>query len=798
MNIFRILIVASVMLMATLLFGCSENADFKLLRNDISLTIGESRNLLPYVGFSAVSEKTIKLSTDSDCVEISGASVTAVKPGTAAVNVTAQGKSVAMNITVLYRNIHDFTVTAENCVQTANGNPQPVVFTAALDGYVDPQTAVQWKVNDITHSGASFEFTPPGYGEYTVTATVGDIVKQYGVKVYRRTVVQVNHTNLNNVQAYTPLVFTAYENVNTLNPQSVYEWRVNDEKASDSPILNFTPEVGEYRVSLFVNGEAKNIDGKSEVTVSVARDNATDCSVDFDDAEGVYIRWASERRVLFVSIVDPDGNREIFDVTDAQHAHLFSDGAFRATEYIDVCAQNPAQYNITIGTDRGKHELVFTQLPAVAKQYLDKNVLCNNSFISSADDARMYVDELYATGKSEAVCYIAADAQSMEAVIKAQAERLGLTVTTSVDGNVMSLSFLPYVNKPSKSESVSVNSTYTALPHIEYSDNNHREKEYIFASDRLTRSIAVSGTEQLLIAISRGFKPVTQNGDVAQTVYRAAKSILLRIVGTDYTVQQKVHAIYDWLQWVTVNIDSAAAESASRYLEGIFTAQRAPGSGYAVTSDGMAKALSLLCGIEGITCELHFDSDYGYYNKVRLDGLWYNVDAFGGKAAVHAAVGTTVELMSHRGLLITDAQLEELGCAVNDGREAFAVTDVYFMNKHSDGAEYFDYYIDKSEVSYEAVRTAVYHAFAGTMLGNVSIPFVGSVVQIYNNTYGVELALDERMTDEEVTTVTGYITRAIDEYADKALNATFASRRMVAAGNVICASASSPRVNTNS
>lgn len=494
MNIFRIMLVAAVMLVATLLCGCSESADFKLLRNDISLTIGESRNIAPYVGFSASSEKTVSLSTDSDCVEINGTSVTAVKPGTAAVNITAQGKTVAINVTVLYRGLHDFTVTAENCVQTPSGAPQPVVFAAELDGYVDPQTTVQWKVNDVTHSGASFEFTPPGYGEYTVTATAGDVVKQYAVKVYRRTEVQVNHTQLNNVQAYAPLVFTAYENVNSLNPRSVYEWWVNGELKSDSPTLTFTPAVGEHRISLFVNGEAKNIDGKREITVNVLRDDATDLKTEFDDTDGVYIRWASERKALYVSIVGPDGKREVFDITDAQHAHLFTDGSFRATEYIDVCAQNPAQYQITLGTESGKHELMFTQLPATAKQYLDGKVLFNNSFISSDDDARMYVDELYATGKIEAVCYVATGAQSVVPTVKARAEELGLNVTTEAEGNELSLSFLPYVNKPDKYESVSANSTYTALPHIEYSDNR-RQNDYVFASDRNTRSVAVLGTE---------------------------------------------------------------------------------------------------------------------------------------------------------------------------------------------------------------------------------------------------------------------------------------------------------------
>lgn len=791
MNIVRIMLIAAVTLVASVLFGCADDAGFSLSRDSISLKVGESRSLLPYVVFShGGGSSGIVLKADSDCVSVDGAAITAVKPGTAEIKISAHGKTSVMTVSVSYGAVQDFSVTAENNVQTARTSPQPVVLTAEFDGHVDPDTVVQWEVNGTGFTGSRFEYTPQGYGEYTATVTVGSIVKQCEIKVYRHTEVQVSHTDINNAQAYVPITFTAYEAVNSLNPRSVYEWSVNGEKKGSSPSFTFTPAVGEYRISLYVNGEEKPIDGNVEYLINVTSDGAEDYKVVYDDAEGVYVRWAAERKVMYVSIVSPDGKRRIFDVTDAQHTHLFSAVGFRATEYIDVCAQNPYTYEITIGTDSGKHELIFSQFDWEVQPYLDNKVLCKNSFISSEDDARAWVRELYAVGASTAECYAADGAQSIQSVITEQAESLGLDATTTVDGNRLSVSFLPYVNKPSKYDSPTANIQSNGIPpHIEFTEDNRRPTDYIFASDRLTRSVAVRGSEQLLIAVSCGFKPITQSGDAANSVYRAAKSILLRIIGSEYTPRKKVHAIYDWLQWISVNVESADADSASRYLEGVFTTSKSPTSG--LTSEGAAKAFCLLCGIEGIPCEIYCDREYGYYNKVKLGEQWYNVDVYGGKITVRNGTSSVSVINSHIGLLISDGALERLGCTKVDAREAYDITETEYMQKRRSGVAYFDNYICKAEANYESVRTAVYYAFNNAVRDGIPIPFVGGKTTIYRNSFEAELACDVDMTKEEINAVTAHINKAIDEYASDMYNATFRIKRIFIVDNVISVSAES-------
>ena len=138
-----------------------------------------------------------------------------------------------------------------------------------------------------------------------------------------------------------------------------------------------------------------------------------------------------------------------------------------------------------------------------------------------------------------------------------------------------------------------------------------------------------------------------------------------------------------------------------------------------------------------------------------------------------------------------------MGCTVASGEyEAFDGTNTEFVIKRAADETYLDHYITSSELTYEAVRAAVFFALDRTVVGMITIPLpnVSGEVAKYNNTYGLELALDENLTEEQAVAVAAHINRAFDEYAKNVLSkAKFVGGRIVRADNIIVAIAGSPR-----
>lgn len=786
----------AVAVLACFLVGCGDDGvSIKLLRTEITLNVGESRSLLPYVALNPATadSSALKLSTDSDGIEIDGMTVKAVKPCNAKITVSGYNKRAVLSVSVSYREIQSLKISAENAVQTVViGSPKTVSLSAVFDESISNSVA-QWEVNGKTLNGNSVQFTPPDYGEYSVTAKMDGVTANSVIKVYRRTEVDVEHNVTNGAASlFEPLTFTAYETTNTVNPKSVYEWTVNGEVKSDSPILNYTPvKIGEYTISLSVNGEAKKIDGADAFTFNVVKGTAQPARVEFDDLGGVFVRWAAGLDVLWVSISD-GRERVILDITDASSSYLFKENSLRATEYIDVCAESPKQYDIALGVSGGRFDFTFDCLEENARKFLDDVVLCKNSFVTDESSARAWVAELYATNKITAECYVLGGAESVVQTVVEQAQTYGISAAVTADGNVLSVSFSEYACAPTKFDSVTKNKGYATLPHIEYSAENRRSNDYVFSSDRANKSVSVSGTEQLLIALLNGYKPTAVKGDIAATVYLSAKRVLLNIIGADYTPRQKIHAIYDWLQYATVNLTSCEQQSAARFLEGVFAGRRTT-SGYAVTSEGASKAFMLLCQMEGIPCTLSCDLQSGrFYNKVMNDGLWYNVDVYGGKATGGLnTTQTATEFTSHRGLLISDAELMSLGVAAAGEYEAFDGTATEYMQKRAYDNVYFDNFVDVAEADdYRKVRAAVFYAFDKVTRGTVKV-YVGSEVTIYNYNYGVEFAFDASFSGEQKSALEAYINEAIDEYAKSVSSIRFLKINVTKVGNVMIAVAES-------
>lgn len=788
--------------LCVLFSGCSADVDVRLLRSEIELAVGESRDIMPYIRFTPATAQNIPVAfiADSDCVEIKNTVVTAKKQGAAVIAVETYGKTESFTVSITERRC-DLDISVDGAlVQTVDSvaSASDVKFVAKLaDGGDLFGDSVIWTVGNIIERGNAFTYTPSAYGEFDVCATFGDVTVKRTVRIYRPTAVSVKTEGfLSQSDDFSPVRFYAIENVDSRNPQSCFEWYVNGNYFGGSRTFEFVPQnAGESKISLRVNGKDVDINGSQFVSVCVSGTRAPVGKVDFDDRGGVYVKWSDGRGIYYISIISPDGIRRNFDCTDAQYGYLFSDGEFRATEFINVCSENPGNYTIIIGAD-GCSESTFRQYPMLAKNYLDMKILCRNGFISSEADAWLFVRELYACGISSSRAYIARDAGDVESALRESANSVSATIRLRREGDVVFIELAGLVNAPTRIESANGGGIYTSVPHVEYSAANRRGGGYTLMLDRSKTTVDVSGSEQLVYVAECGIRPVVRAGSAAEKIYRSARNILLNIIGKDYSDREKVHAVYDWLQWVITRSETADKSACSAYTESIFGSnilsfpddrRIAP-----VTSAGAAKAMSLLCNMEGIKCVAVFSNGY-WYNKVNIDGVWYISDVLLGKISVSdSALAIGSELNSHCGLLINDTAAEKYGLdAVDDNRAAIDGMNFYMQKRIIDG-EYCDYYIDVQEVDdYKNIKNAVYAAFDDCIRGRDNIMhngimLVGRIEFPTVVTIGFELEIG---TDdiEVVSAVTADIMRAADEYAVYKFGAHFAksSIHIYSAGGII-------------
>ena len=182
-----------------------------------------------------------------------------------------------------------------------------------------------------------------------------------------------------------------------------------------------------------------------------------------------------------------------------------------------------------------------------------------------------------------------------------------------------------------------------------------------FPIEKLTKEYKVTNSEQLYYVAERGYRPVfdeeTNLTNDVKKIYEEAKYILRNIISDDMNEYEKVHAIYDWLV-INVTYDKRLKDYISEdvddlrkyrglYLEGVFLDQRA-------VCDGIAKAFVLMCRIEGIEAirvrGYAIDKSYAHaWNKVRINNIWYVVDATSGGTIV-----SDNELVNHNYLFTND------------------------------------------------------------------------------------------------------------------------------------------------
>ncbi len=771
---FFLLTATLAILLASVLFSaCANGVTVSFSVDSLTLYVGDSRDIFPYIKFdpAIADDKTVSVSVDSDCVEAEGTVLRAVKPGSATVTAVSSGGSATLKVDCEYRPAGRVLVSADRTVQSADvaADIQPISITAELDDYVDPDTSVVWSVNGVrSATGTTFVFAPPAFGEFTVSASAGAASERITVWVYRSTEAHIEaRGRLVQDKNYSPVVFTAREQIDTRNPDSAYEWTLDGEVVGTSMIYEFIPRAaGEYRVGLKVNGVSRKFSDSEYATVSVTGVRAPIGSVVYDDTDGVKIVWSDKQNIVGVSITSPDGSRLTFNRSDIAHISRFSPGCFDASGLIKACANDPQSYTVRLIAEGSGDEFTFTQLPLEAKQYIDTKVLCRNGFLSDASEVEMWVRELYAVGAKSGDGYNAVlSNDEFTAAAEHSAVALGLDLTVGFDGKVAHVSFGDYVNSPTTPVSAEIRYTYSELPHIEYNRANLRYRSdktaYKLAIERLTRTVAVENTEQLLLAAMNGFRPTFARGSGVEATFAQAKDVLVSIIGYNYGAFDKVHAIYDIMQWLTRRT-AGDATTTCNYIEAYFPGTMILPEEYrhgAATSEGAAKTFALLCAMEGISCDiLGFADGAGgiyYSNAVNIGGATYNVDVFGGKASIDGA-----ELGTHSGLLFADDTPSENEYCAFDRSKTFYTRKGYY------GDVYYDRYITADETDYASVKAIIFGTFDARKLGEVTIPIVGSTVTVANTSYGTEIMLDGAVIADEsaLKTALGNIEKAVKDY----------------------------------
>lgn len=271
---------------------------------------------------------------------------------------------------------------------------------------------------------------------------------------------------------------------------------------------------------------------------------------------------------------------------------------------------------------------------------------------------------------------------------------------------------------------------YEQFGSILYSPANTRSADYDdFAINYVEETYECSTSNQLFYVLSHGYRPLPVKGSQAESVYDDYKQIMRQIVDDDMSDYQKVKTIYEWLvlnvyydNYVANNGDGTHAyyEYKAFYLEGVL-------EGSAVC-DGISKAFSVMCAIEGIDCVRitgqTANAEVGHaWNKVQIGGEWYLTDATWGNQVVYDSTSKN-EYIVYDYLLFSDADRLADGYESNnytyyETAEGFSSANLY------DGIELtvedvtVDMLIDNAqELSY--VLEYVYYVYDGD-IANKSI-----------------------------------------------------------------------------
>ncbi len=307
----------------------------------------------------------------------------------------------------------------------------------------------------------------------------------------------------------------------------------------------------------------------------------------------------------------------------------------------------------------------FEEIKVVDPGFLDD--LVNNELSNIIESPKELVDYIeylvYHRITAPTAIVIDYDVDNIQTALNKAASDISLDTyfrfSASRKGNIITIT-LEFEEEAT--QKASLTNLYQQLENVEKPVQSNRPVSFNdFAIDKLEKSYRVTSSEQLYYLVERGYKPdFPSNIDSisdAKKIYDEARYILRNIINDDMNEFEKVHAIYDWLimnvtydkrlkEYVVGNIQDVR-KYRGFYLDGVFLDKRA-------VCDGIAKAFVLMCRIEGIEAirieGQAVQENYNHaWNKVRIDNVWYIVDATSGGTIVE-----NNELINHKFLFTNE------------------------------------------------------------------------------------------------------------------------------------------------
>lgn len=715
--------VFAIALPSVLLYGCTFfdfglSATVEFVRGSVTLEEGETFDLSSIL---KTDSSNCKLqSSNTNVASIHGTVLVAEGMGKCTVTASVGRSKSTLGVSVYEKEPETVTVTAEGELIQSVGATSEVVFSADITG-VGTVIDVDWRLNGVHGEYLSpddkFSFTPTAAGEYVVSANprMSDLADSVTVRVYYDVAASGAYDgDINQSGApYSAVTLTTDIAENAQNPDDYIQWYVDGEILYEGApqAVGYTPTVGQHTVTLSVNGKPRDIAGSPYLTVSCAGTlSATELDVEYDNIyPHAYFTFDLTGDVA-VEVTMTDGSVRVFE-SNGEGAELFDEHGCDVGKVIDICSTSSYRrtYKMRVKSlgdggliREGEYSdyFKFMQLPSAAKKFLEKQYADRDYYITSDYEyAKLLEYEVLSRDKTrknsrlDFDCYIAYTLSGTAEDLWNNAFEVSATsgkyteIDVTLSGGIMStFCNVDTVNDPntqtygSTPQSKYAEQLHAIVPHINFDEDKYRPSNYVFPIDRLERTQSVTYTDELYYVAENNARPVPVYGSSAYTVYNAARTILRKIVTDDMTDVEKAHAIYDWIMWqVTYDtpateINSSGARYSAYYLEGVFGDGVTEINGvvyypYAVC-DGMSKAYSLMCNIEGIPCvrvvgtagESMSDAGGHAWNKVFVDGKWYIVDCTWGDAQSLLAIdgpSHAYEMGSHEWLFVTDREANE-------------------------------------------------------------------------------------------------------------------------------------------